>query len=85
MSVLQIFKKLSKKYIFEWTHFCELWIHSRKFNESKNSLLGGSQQFISSDFYMKSKILSMKRKSLKLWTHAKKMINLAIRKIKWSR
>ena len=31
MSVLQMFKKLLKKYIFEWTHFCELWIHSRKF------------------------------------------------------
>ena len=70
-----------------------LWVNSflrtlnsfAKVYESKNSLLGGSQQFISSDFYMKSKILSMKRKSLKLWTHAKKMINLAIRKIKWSR
>ena len=67
-----------------------LWVNSflrtlnsfAKVYESKNSLLGGSQKFISSDFYMKSKILSMKPKSLKLWTHTKQRINLAIRKSK---
>ena len=70
-----------------------LWVKSflqtlnsfAKVYESKNSLLGGSQKFISPNFYMKSKILSMKPKSLKLWTHTKKMINLAIRKSKLSR
>ena len=71
------------KQIYLWANsFLQTLNSFAKVYESKNSLLGGSQKFISSDFYMKSKILSMKPKSLKLWTHTKQRINLAIRKSK---
>ena len=42
--------------------------------EGENSLLAGSRKFIFASFYMKSKILSMRPRSLKLGTHTKKWL-----------
>ena len=49
--------------------------------EVEDSLMAGSRKFICASFYMKSKILSMRPKSLKLGTHTKKWLIWLLAKV----
>ena len=66
-------KVVEKIYLWE-NSFLRILSWFAKVYEGKNSLLAGSRKFIFANFYMVSKILSMRPKSLKLWDTKKCLI-----------